>query len=152
MSIDPGITGALALIVDGHLQDVVDMPVADGSINGNLLSSYLKAWNPDTVVLEGVHCNGQNGSKANWSMGHCMGTIEGVCSALSHPLVKMSPQAWKRLSGLIGKDKEAGRNMALQLFPALAPKFMRRKDHNRAEAALIGRSYVMQMVRETNAS
>ena len=36
-------------------------------------------------------------------------------------------------------DKEAARAMAVRTFPAIAPRFYRVKDHNRAEALLIAR-------------
>jgi hypothetical protein len=40
---------------------------------------------------------------------------------------------WK----LPGKDKESGRQEALQLFPAAHAALARKKDHSRAEATLI---------------
>lgn len=145
IGIDPGATGALALIVNGHLQDVVDMPET-----GRLLSDTIHAWNPDRVYLEDVHCNGLNGSKANWSLGFWKGMVEGVVSSLRHPLVKMSPQEWKKLNGLIGKDKEASRFLARELYPLHADKFKFKKNVDRAEAALIARAGVMAFVRERN--
>jgi crossover junction endodeoxyribonuclease RuvC len=44
---------------------------------------------------------------------------------------------WKKFHALPGGDKEAGRQRALQLFPAAHELFARKKDHGRAEAALI---------------
>ena len=45
--------------------------------------------------------------------------------------------AWKRTWQLPGKDKESGRQQALQLFPAAHAALARKKDHGRAEASLI---------------
>jgi len=152
MSIDPGASGALALIVDGHLYHVVDMPAQAGgkTVSGRGVAEYIKAWSPDVVVMEAVHCNGLNGSKANWSLGHAKGVVEGVVEALRHPYETISPQEWKRLAGLIGKTKNDSRALAQALWPQHYDKFKRVKDGDRAEAALIGRSYVMKMVREHN--
>jgi len=46
------------------------------------------------------------------------------------------PAEWKKSLGLTGKDKEASRQRALQLFPAQA-QLARKKDHHRAEAVLL---------------
>ena len=52
----------------------------------------------------------------------------------------IEPTAWKRFHQLRGGDKEASRQRALQLFPSAHAHALlaRRKDHGRAEAALIG--------------
>lgn len=151
IGIDPGASGAMALIVDGHLQDVIDMPTKPGGVtSGRGIVNYLRAWDPDVVFLEDVHCNGRNGSKANWSLGHSMGVIEGVIESMRHPLVRMSPQEWKKLSGLIGKDKDVSRQLAQELWPHLYDKFKFKKNADRAEAALIGRAGVMKTVRESH--
>jgi crossover junction endodeoxyribonuclease RuvC len=46
------------------------------------------------------------------------------------------PTEWKKSLGLTGKDKEASRQRALQLFPA-QEQLARKKDHHRAEAVLL---------------
>jgi hypothetical protein len=49
----------------------------------------------------------------------------------------VEPSVWKKYHALRGSDKEAGRQRALQLFPTAHALLARRKDHGRAEAALI---------------
>jgi crossover junction endodeoxyribonuclease RuvC len=49
----------------------------------------------------------------------------------------VEPAVWKRFHGLRGGDKEAGRQRALMLFPSAHALLARKKDHGRAEAALI---------------
>jgi hypothetical protein len=53
----------------------------------------------------------------------------------------VTPSRWKRHHGILGSadGKEAGRALALRLFPASAETFSRKKDHNRSDAALIAR-------------
>jgi hypothetical protein len=45
--------------------------------------------------------------------------------------------AWKKFHYLHGGDKEPAPQRALQLFPNAHAMFARKKDHGRAEAALI---------------
>lgn len=151
VGIDPGLTGAVALIAEGHLRSVYDMPTLAGEIEPLALADILGQLKPDLVVLEDVHCNGRNGSKANWSLGFSKGVIQGVVSGLSHPLVKISPQEWKKMNGLSGKDKEASRRLAMELWPDYAQLFKRVKDDGRAEAALIARGELFKMVRLAHA-
>jgi len=49
----------------------------------------------------------------------------------------IEPTAWKKAHHLRGGDKEGGRQRALQLFPSAHALLARKKDHGRAEAALI---------------
>ena len=53
-------------------------------------------------------------------------------------MIYASPSRWKRYYGL-NRDGEASRRRALGLFPASAASFARKKDHHRAEAALLAR-------------
>jgi hypothetical protein len=56
------------------------------------------------------------------------------------PLTIIEPSAWKKFHGLRGKDKELSRQRALQLFPAAHALLAHKKDHGKAEAALIALS------------
>jgi crossover junction endodeoxyribonuclease RuvC len=49
----------------------------------------------------------------------------------------VEPQAWKRAVHLLGKDKEASRAKASELFPAFQFLWPNKGHHGRAEAALI---------------
>jgi crossover junction endodeoxyribonuclease RuvC len=65
----------------------------------------------------------------------------GLLAALQIAYTTVRPAIWKRALGL-GKDKEAARLRAMQLFPAA--DLRRKKDHGRAEALLLawwGRQY-----------
>jgi hypothetical protein len=148
---DPGITGALAVYDHGTLESVHDMPVHDGLTDGGALGDLLKEWHPDIVVIERVQPMPRNGSIASFSLGTNYGIIIGVTTALSHPLAKLRPSEWKRRMGLLKKPKEASQRLAIELWPAHAPMFRLAKHHNRAEAALIARSYAFQAIHEENA-
>jgi crossover junction endodeoxyribonuclease RuvC len=52
-------------------------------------------------------------------------------------MILVEASGWKRRLHLPGKDKEAARQRALQLFPSQHALLARKKDHGRAEAALL---------------
>ena len=65
------------------------------------------------------------------------GAIEAVLACCEIPVTVIEPNAWKRFHRLHGRDKEGGRQRALQLFHAAHAMLARRKDHGRGEASLI---------------
>ena len=66
--------------------------------------------------------------------------VRGVIAASGVPLHLVSPAKWKRHFGL-DADKEKARALALRLWPTRADLFGRKKDHGRAEAALLARYF-----------
>ena len=66
-----------------------------------------------------------------------MWRLEATIQLLEVPMTIVEPSVWKKFHQLRGGDKEAARQRALQLFPAAHALFARKKDHQRAEAALI---------------
>jgi crossover junction endodeoxyribonuclease RuvC len=77
------------------------------------------------------------GVTSMFSMGRSLGIVEGVLAALQIPIVMVGPARWKRDMGLLGQTKDASRERVVQLFPGISHLFLRKKDHGRAEAALI---------------
>ena len=152
IGIDPGLTGAIAVVdyKDGefHFCMAEDMPTMQkGSgkkreVNGAGLRSIIQPCYANLVVLERVGAITKPGEQKQgvvgmFSFGDSFGCARGVVQALGIPLVMVTPPVWKRNASLIGKDKEASRSKAIQLFPE-AP-LARKKDSGRAEALLIAR-------------
>ena len=148
LGIDPGITGAIYFnTVEGKI--VVDMPImAKTSGKGNQINPYeltsLLIQPPidrltgiKAAYLESVHAMPGQGVSSVFSFGKSVGTIEGVLAALNIPLVMVTPQRWKKNAKLIGKDKDAARTLAIQLYPELSDRLSRKKDIGRADAILI---------------
>jgi hypothetical protein len=79
----------------------------------------------------------RQGASSGFKYGRAVGAIEAVIALCGIPLTIIEPTAWKKFHGLRGSDKEANRQRALQLFPAGHSMLARKKDHGRAEAALI---------------
>jgi len=137
--IDPGITGGLACIHRGKLVAVEAMPVHDGRADGRAIDEMLTEWEPDAVYVENTQPMPKNGSIASFSLGLNTGIVLGVVQANQFRLVRVRPVDWKRKMGLVGKNKDASRGLATELFPEFADRFKRVKDDGLAEAALIAR-------------
>ncbi|MFO7582931.1 hypothetical protein [Guyparkeria sp.] len=148
LGIDPGLTGALALIdPTGAPLIVEDLPTVQRGhgrgrvrreLDGAGLSHLLGVHAPEITLalVEQVASRPGQGVASVFSLGHSLGCIHGVLSALAIPWEPVTPTAWKRAAGL-GKDKEAARAAAARLFPRIP--LHRKRDHNQAEALLIAR-------------
>ena len=60
-----------------------------------------------------------------------------VIACCEIPTTIVEPSMWKKFHRLHGGDKEADRQRALHLFPAAHALLARKRDHGRADAALI---------------
>src|SRR3990167_3121570 len=90
----------------------------------------------------------KRGVASMMSLGDTVGAIRGVIAARGLPIEWITPKDWKKHFGLKAPPeendakrsamiKELARARAIQLYPEV--DFHRKKDHNRAEAALIAR-------------
>jgi crossover junction endodeoxyribonuclease RuvC len=143
LAIDPGFSGALAWVSDdGHLIEVLDMPVAKINKRTRIVPALLAdlmALRPvDFVVIEQVGPHRGEGSAGAFSFGYGAGLLEGVATAQGIPVHFYSPATWKRRAGVPG-DKGAARAMACRYWPGASQKFARVRDDGRAESALLGR-------------
>lgn len=157
VGIDPGTSGAIAVVSCEMLVNVFDMPVEEKSGRG-AISKQVDAWNlaetlrtirsgmrDDVMVVSeaqhamiGSNVNGRRaaGAALSFSIADSAGVVRGVVGALGMRHELVYPQSWKRRYG-IGADKDAALRRARDLFPDMAGYFARKKDHNRADAALI---------------
>lgn len=151
LGVDPGARGALALLVDGRLERVEDMPFLmvhrgksdKAEVDGYSLVRLLYDFAIDVGVVELVGgMTGQSASSA-FNFGRAAGAPEYQLQALGIRMERVSPVRWKKALGLkTGKDD--GRAMAMRLWPAQAHRFKRVMDHDRADAALIAHWFSLQ--------
>lgn len=139
VGIDPGVTGGLAVIHEGRLSGVEPMPVHNSRADGMAIDELLTLWEPDAVYLEDTQPMPKNGSIASFSLGLNTGIVIGAVTANAFRLVRVKPQVWKKKMGLTGKNKEASRGLARELFPEYADRFKLVKSDGLAEACLIAR-------------
>ena len=146
LGIDPGISGGLAIveITDGAapaLVECIDIPVvgtgAKERVDVAAIRNFIDRHKPIRALIERAQAMPKQGASSGFKYGRAVGAIEATVALCSIPVEIIEPSAWKRHWHLPGKDKESGRQKALQLFPAAHAALARKKDHGRAEAALI---------------
>jgi crossover junction endodeoxyribonuclease RuvC len=144
-AVDPGLTGALAVIDQaGVIHLLADLPTiqrGSGRVTRELdaagLAHIVRPFVGKVIVatVETVSSRPGQGVASMFSLGHSSGIIAGVLTALGVPVQGVAPARWKKAMGLIGTDKEAARAAASRLFPSAS--LHRVKDHNRADSLLI---------------
>lgn len=149
LGIDPGLTGALALLdKSGQVALLETLPsVARGKGQGRVKRELdpagllhllrIHAGEISAAYVESVASRPGQGVASVFSLGHSLGTIHATLAALGIPRFDITPATWKRAAGLSSSDKEQARALAVRLFPAVA--LHRKADHNLAEALLIAR-------------
>ena len=146
LGIDPGIHGGCAVVVvipgsAPQLLDAIDIPVTGLGAKERVDVSALRAWiltcAPSHAVIERAQAMPKQGASSGFKYGRATGALEAVITCCEVPLTIIEPTAWKKIHGLRGGEKEASRQRALQLFPGAHALLARKKDHGRAEAALI---------------
>ncbi len=146
LGIDPGATGAIAFLWPDDFYMIDDLPIVDGIVNSSGLLTLLKKtrfpYIPQTVTfhhafVERAQSMPKQGIASTFKYGVGYGAILGVLAALQIPYTLVSPQKWKKVFGLIGKDKEASRALAIQWYPKA--ELHLKKHHGRSEALLIAR-------------
>lgn len=145
VGIDPGLSGAVAFY-DTVTKDIEihDMPTVEVTRNGKakrelsaaMLSEILTSRKVDGAFLERVNAMAGQGVSSVFSFGRSSGIVEGILAAYDIPTTLVTPQAWQKAVGQRG-GKDGSRERAMQLFPAQAALFSRKKDDGRSDAALI---------------
>jgi crossover junction endodeoxyribonuclease RuvC len=143
---DPGIRGGIAIVSvdDGaapQLVDAIDIPVAGAGAKERVHVLAIRDWiathRPQHAFIERAQAMPKQGSSSGFKFGRATGSLEAVVACCEIPLTIVEPAIWKRFHQLRGGDKEGARQRALQLFPSAHGLLARKRDHGRAEAALI---------------
>lgn len=150
LGIDPGVTGAIAVLADGEPAGFHDLPAFNRPKGGKELDPVRLAaimrgilqQHPGAAAmaaLEEVGAFSGEGRRSGFRFGEGFGIVKGCLGALSIGWTLAPPQHWKRWHGLIGTEKDRAREYARTRWPALAPSLARVKDIGRADALLIAR-------------
>jgi crossover junction endodeoxyribonuclease RuvC len=142
IGVDVGMSGAIAGVDHtGEFVFAEEMPVfAEGkttAVDAVAVSQLLSDKGPLLAAVEKVGAMPNQGVVSMFNFGKSYGTVLGVLGAMQIPITDVTPQLWKKHYGLIGKDKDAGRGVAIKLFPKAS--LARKKDHGKADALLIAR-------------
>lgn len=140
--VDIGISGAVVILTDkGEIAELVDMPVIQVNGKGEVdlveVKNLLTFYQVNHVFIEKVHSMPGQGVVSTGRFMTVYGLIQGLCTGCSIPYTLIIPQRWKKamLDGM-GKDKGSSIIRVKQLYPDM--KLIRKKDHNKADAVLIG--------------
>lgn len=144
IGIDCGLSGAIALVVDGELVRVVDMPTVTLTRNGKNkrqvsvpeLVDIIKELDPTEAYVEKVFAMSGQGVTSVFSLARSLGVVEGALTALRIKTTLMTPQTWIKAMGVVG-GKDGSRARAMELFPEHLALFKRVKDDGRSDASLI---------------
>jgi crossover junction endodeoxyribonuclease RuvC len=147
LGIDPGLSGAMVFLntADNTIA-VEDMPTVEVKRNNKLkrevspqlVAAMIIKRHVDAAFLEKVNAMAGQGVSSVFSFGRSAGIMEGVLAAFDIPTTLVTPQAWQK-SMNVRDGKDGSRERAMQLFPASAELFQRKKDDGRSDAALIAK-------------
>ncbi len=152
IGIDPGLSGAIAILEDKKVLNILDMPVmAEGKKNKrqinsaqlvNIIKKNIHKTDEISVVVEQVNAMPGQGVTSMFNFGQTFGAIKGVCAALELPIFFIRPSKWKKHFELINSSKDASRTKAIEMYPSLSDKLSKKKDVNKSDAILIARYYI----------
>ena len=151
IGIDPGLSGAIAVLQDKKVLNLFEMPVmAEGKKNKRQLNSALLvdiikdniSFDEDiAVVVEQVNAMPGQGVTSMFNFGQTFGAIKGVCAALNLPIFFVRPSKWKKYFELINSTKDSSRTKVIEMYPSLSNQLSKKKDVNKSDAILIARFY-----------
>jgi len=151
IGIDPGLSGAIAVLDDLKVFDMFDMPVmSEGKKNKNQLNSaqlvniikkHIIPNSQTFVIVEQVSAMPGQGVTSMFNFGQTFGSIKGICAALNLPIFYVRPAKWKKHFELINASKDASRTKVIEMYPSISGRLTRKKDVNKADAILIARYF-----------
>ena len=145
MGIDPGFSGALAVLDDElNIEFVMDMPIITvgkkRELDESKLSSIFSRWRlrPMTIGIEKSQTMPNQGIVSSGRYMASYGFLRGLSIGNGIPYHLIQPRTWKKaMMPDMGKEKGASIQKVAQLYPDL--KLTRAKDHGIADAILIAR-------------
>ena len=151
IGIDPGLSGAIAVLKNNKVLNIFDMPVmSEGKKNKrqlnsaqlvNLIKENIEANEEVAVIVEQVNAMPGQGVTSMFNFGQTFGAIKGISATLKIPIFFARPSKWKKHFELINSSKDASRTKAIEMYPSLAEKLSKKKDVNKSDAILIARFF-----------
>ena len=129
LGIDPGLSGAIAILEKKKVLNLFDMPVmAEGKKNKkqlnsaqlvNIIRENSIGEEDIVVVVEQVNAMPGQGVTSMFNFGQTFGAIKGVCAALNLPIFFVRPSKWKKYFELINSSKDSSRTKVIEMYPSL---------------------------------
>ena len=160
IGIDPGLSGAIAILENKNVLKLFDMPVmAEGKKNKkqlnraqlvNIIKKNINKSDDIAVVVEQVNAMPGQGVTSMFNFGQTFGAIKGVCAALNLPIFFVRPSKWKKYFELINSSKDSSRTKVIEMYPSLSSQLSKKKDVNKSDAILIARYYNDTRINDNN--
>ena len=160
IGIDPGLSGAIAVLDNNKVLKIYDMPVmAEGKKNKrqltsaqlvNIIKENINSHEEINVVVEQVNAMPGQGVTSMFNFGQTFGAIKGVCAALNLPIFFIRPSKWKKYFELINSSKDSSRTKAIEMYPSIANQLSKKKDVNKSDAILIARFFSDTRLKDSN--
>ena len=157
--IDPGLSGAIATLIDGEPGPILDMPIfhngTANEVDAAALAQFIRTMRSGhpgahvSACIERVRAmpdrvggvERKMGAQSSFNFGDGFGQVKATFRVLGVAPVLVEALSWKRQFGLIGTEKDAARVLAIRRFPSVERELARKKDQGRADALLIGLWY-----------
>ena len=160
IGIDPGLSGAIAVLEDNRVLNIFDMPVmSEGKKNKrqlnsallvNLIKENFSNSEEVAVVVEQVNAMPGQGVTSMFNFGQTFGAIKGICAALELPIFFVRPSKWKKHFELINSSKDSSRTKTIEMYPKLSNQLAKKKDVNKSDAIFISSFYSETRITEEN--
>ena len=160
IGVDPGLSGAIAILENNKVLSLFDMPVMpEGKKNKRqlnsaqlvkLLKDNISKNEEISVVIEQVNAMPGQGVTSMFNFGQTFGAIKGICAALGLPVFFVRPSKWKKHFELINSSKDSSRTKAIEMYPKLSNQLSKKKDVNKSDAILIARFFSETRLSEEN--
>ena len=149
LGIDPGVSGALALLGPNGLLELASVPVCSNGVKRGTVAREVDAHATHELLRAWM---GRHGAAAEFvlaaierplamrtgvtalSQGDSDGALRAIAATWAQRVDRVNPATWKRRFGLIGKGKAESVAEARRLYGGALPKRLR---NDLAEAVLI---------------
>ncbi len=121
-----------------------ELPRFAKALNAVELGRLLSSCRPERAVIEKVGAMPKQGVASTFTFGTSYGVCIGAIAGFGIPLAYVTPAKWKAHFRLLGRDKDASRELAIRIFPEAAPHLTLKKHHGRADALLLAK-YALDM-------
>jgi len=128
IGIDPGLSGAIAVLENNKVLNIFDMPVMpEGKKNKRQLNSALLV----NLIKENIDLHEEISV-----------VVEQVNAMPGQGVTSMfRPSKWKKHFELINSSKDSSRTKAIEMYPKLSNQLSKKKDVNKSDAILIARFF-----------
>lgn len=136
VGIDPGQTGAIAVLSDGGIPKVWEWP-GDEIAAAEIVREIVFSFDVCLCALEAVSAMPKQGVSSTFKFGANWGIWRGILAALQVPFILVRPQEWQKniVPKKASPDEKPSLAVARRMFPDV--DMHRKKDHGMADALLL---------------